>query len=328
MGRIVDLGLHLVVVVLIDDLWQHTLGELQAVVRRAPRCIHRVVHVVAQIGRPAQPVAILILGPLHAEVSGLQPVKDHLVVGIGRGRAAVVGAVGTAARALGGVLRGAVGLDRGGIITDSPGCVVDHRRGRQTRIPVVGFNRSAQVDRRVIDVGRAHQIHHIDAQGIIDVVAQPDVAEVFNQDPAFHVVGVDLPVVDVFLKGQSGQILRRLYWSAGDVHLLGHGFRHAAVVNRIDRSDPTIRDRHTWPAKTFFRPVNRPHLGNGVRRNGKRFRRHTIDPGRRRQRHPGDLHPPRLRGVNLFRVRAVIVTQRRRHRHRRRGGDRLVGLSR
>ena len=310
-----------------NDLRQYPVGELQAVIRRAASRIHRIVGVIGQIGRPAQPVAILILRPLHAEVACLQPVKDHLVVGIGRCRAAVIRSIRSAALALCGILNRAIGLSGGSVITRATRLGAEQRRSRQTRIAVMRRERFAQIDRRVIDVGGAHHIHHIHAEGIVDIVAQPDVTEILDQDPPLHIVGMDHPVAAVFIEGQGGQILGSWH-IAGNIDLLRHRFGHVVVENRIDGGDPTIRHSHLRPVKTSFRPINRPHLGRRVRRHRKGLRGHAIGPSRRRQGHPGDLHPPRLRGVDFFRVRAVIIAQRRRHCHRRRAGDRLVGRSR
>ena len=111
-----------------------------------------------------------------------------------------------------------------------------------------------------MDSGRADHIHHIHPQRFIDIVAQPDIAEILDQDPPFHIVGMDHPVAAVLVKREGGQILGRWH-EAGDVDLLRHGFGHAAVENRVHRGDPAIRHQHLRPVKTSFRPINGPHLG-------------------------------------------------------------------
>ena len=178
-------------IVLIHNRWQRSTGEFQTRICRAPASIHCLESVIREIRRPAQPVGILVNRPVDSVIALFEPIKLHIVVSGGAAGIAIIGIIGAAGGSLGIVTRRTIAFCYSRVVSGR-GSAVDWRGDELTRTAVMWQDLLAETDRGVVCIRLTDDFYDVRSDVGEHAVTDPGLAEVFDEDPAFHVVGAQL----------------------------------------------------------------------------------------------------------------------------------------
>ena len=202
------------------------------------------------------------------------------------------------------------------------GDLVDRGRVRNRRRDQRRFVRKrpdfmAELDREGGGLQRLFHAHNVRAEEFVGAVLTVERSEIFDENTAGLVVGMERARSRGALIPERPQNFRRVCIRVGlgnaGYHVFGvYRLWEDVAVNRIDRGDPARGDVDNRAGEAFFRPVNRAYRRAGGRGNREALLVEDVAVGAglggiRQRRAPSDLH--RAWGVrkNAFGMRTVII---------------------
>src|SRR3954465_12082899 len=113
-------------------------------------------------------------------------------------------------------------------------------------------------------------IDDIEAEGLIDVPRQTHIAEIFDEESALDVVGVELADAVIAFERERGEV-GDLRGKSRNADFLRDCLRDEAVIGRVNRGDAGVRNIDSGPIEAAPGPEDRAHCRLSAGRYGECF---------------------------------------------------------